>query len=240
VFLNYQRWLGVEDGFYDQARILANGEVMWSNWVNSQGKSDHHQDRQWTPHAVDLLGTADQGQVLLSWEIESDQGLSLAGWNIDDVCLLAPATSDNRLGISDFLAQGDGEDAIDLSWTNPTHGPLQEVIVVRTQRDWPTGPKDGKVVFEDDDPELGEVVSFTDDKVGKRHAYYYAVFASDGRTWLGWTLPGLNASLAAVSGNPEEQLVGGCGCATTPVGAPALGLGFTLLGLVALRRRRTG
>jgi len=239
VFLHYWRWLGVEDGFYDQARILANGEMVWANWVNPESKSDHHQDRQWTPQVVDLQGMADRGRVQLAWEIDADEGLSLAGWNIDDVCLFAPATPDNRLGISDFLAEGDGDSTIDLSWTNPSHSPLEEIVVVRRQRDWPEGPRDGKVVFRDEHPDLGALVTFSDDKVHQRGAYYYAVYASDGGTWLSWTIPGFNASLAAVRGDPEEQIGAGCGCDSLPSGMPPLGAALALLGLVGLRRRRT-
>lgn len=87
VVLTYDRWLQVEDGFYDQAWITANGEVVWQNHASSQNAGDeHHRDNQWQNHAV-LIDVQDQSSLDITWEINSDRGLTMGGWNIDNVCV---------------------------------------------------------------------------------------------------------------------------------------------------------
>ena len=87
IVLIYKRWLNVEDGYYDQARVLANDVTIWSNHATREAVGDeHHQDLQWSSHAL-RINTADMQTLSLSWEIESDRGLTMGGWTIDDVCL---------------------------------------------------------------------------------------------------------------------------------------------------------
>jgi len=92
--LKYRRWLNVEDGFYDQANILANGTVVWTNHATSQSNGDeHHQDDQWIEHVVPI-SLAKGEDLTLGWEISSDRGLSMGGWNIDDVCIYGVGSFD--------------------------------------------------------------------------------------------------------------------------------------------------
>jgi MYXO-CTERM domain-containing protein len=97
VVVQYRRWLNVEDGYYDAARVLANGNVIWSNHESSSNVGDeHHADVQW---ALETLVVAPASKSLeLAWEIESDGGLTMGGWNIDDVCVygrtVAPVDTD--------------------------------------------------------------------------------------------------------------------------------------------------
>ena len=108
-FLHYQRWLQIEDGFYDQARIRADAKVIWSNHETDESNGiEHHKEDRWVPHSVSLDGHGDDGEVQISWTLTSDGGLTFGGWNIDDVCIYAPATTDNRLGITDFRASSTG------------------------------------------------------------------------------------------------------------------------------------
>ncbi|MEC7984052.1 MAG: hypothetical protein VX278_02740 [Myxococcota bacterium] len=87
VILVYQRWLNVEDGYYDQARIYANDEVVWTNHATRYEIGDeHHQDKQWQQHVVKVKA-AEIDTMNFSWEIQSDGGLTMGGWNIDDVCV---------------------------------------------------------------------------------------------------------------------------------------------------------
>jgi len=87
--LVYRRWLQVEDGYYDQANILVDGAEVWSNHATTRSVGDeHHQDAQWMVHTVPFSAAPGSG-VELAWEIVSDQGLSMGGWNIDDVCIYA-------------------------------------------------------------------------------------------------------------------------------------------------------
>ncbi len=92
VRLRFRRWLGVEDGFFDQATVYVNEtEKVWTNVASSsmdEDKSIHHVDKEWILFDMDISDlAAGNSAVQLRWEIASDQGLQFAGWNIDDVCL---------------------------------------------------------------------------------------------------------------------------------------------------------
>jgi len=91
VRLQYRRWLGVEDGFFDVARILANQETAWANFDSGQSidASTHTRDREWVfkdvPLSPHLFGT----DVQVTFDLTSDQGLEFGGWTIDDFCIVA-------------------------------------------------------------------------------------------------------------------------------------------------------
>lgn len=240
VFLRYARWLQVEDGVYDNGNILADGDVVWSNYDSgTQEGGFHHQEDRWVIHSVDLGDASADGSVQIAWEIISDQGLSMGGWTLDDVCLYAPATANNRLAILDFQA-GDNEDGgVTLTWTNPKYAPLAEVVVVRKEGSIPTGPDDGDVVFVDDAPELEAPMTAFDDTGDNNTEYYYAAFGGDGTEYLGWAVEGRNVDLGSGFGQPSRGLVaGGCSCDSS--GSQGTGLAFLGLGalLLGLRRRR--
>lgn len=260
VFLQYRRWLAVEDASYDQAMILANDELVWTNY-DGQG-SDQTIDGQWVSHSVDLGGRGDRGELKIGFGIRSDPGLEMAGWTIDDVCFYAPATADNRLGIDDFVVTDLGG-PIGLTWTNPTYAPVQQIDVVRRTDRYPNAHDDGEVVASLTAPGLGQPAEAqhanTDGSAG-----YYAVYASDGIAWSGYTIEGLNAGFAAsngggpgttgpgTTGTPDDgdpladsdgdgegEGKGGCGCGVAPGSAGGLGsLGLVALGLAIARRRR--
>jgi MYXO-CTERM domain-containing protein len=90
VRLQYRRWLNVEDGYYDQATIYANDEVVWSNFNSLAGEDSntHHRDRQWRFHDVDLTDAVNDGSVQVRFEIATDGGLQLGGWTLDDLCIV--------------------------------------------------------------------------------------------------------------------------------------------------------
>lgn len=92
--LRMRRWLGVEDGLYDQATILVNGTPVWTNPA-TPGGSAHLVDTAWTLQDLDLGGLADDQPALrLRFELESDGGLEFGGWTLDDLALarLGPGT----------------------------------------------------------------------------------------------------------------------------------------------------
>jgi MYXO-CTERM domain-containing protein len=124
--LQYRRWLNVEDGYYDSANILANGEIVWTNHGSERSVGDEHTtDRQWALHTVELPVRSDTLQ--LSYEIISDGGLTMGGWNLDDVCIYGmsgPAgggdggddTGMDDTGMDDTgTATPDGEPPVDVS-----------------------------------------------------------------------------------------------------------------------------
>ncbi|MGE0547850.1 MAG: hypothetical protein AB7O24_15515 [Kofleriaceae bacterium] len=101
VRLQYHRWLGVEDGFYDGAQIVVNGTPVWNSYISAaepQGSGISHIDREWRFHDVDLSAQAGTGKLKLRFELNSDQGFNLGGWTLDDVCIVvakaAPACED--------------------------------------------------------------------------------------------------------------------------------------------------
>src|SRR6185436_9446755 len=86
--LRYARWLGVEDGVYDQADVRVAGNVHWSNPVG--GGSDHLIDTDWVLHDLDVSASADNnGGFHLRFNLASDGGLEFGGFNVDDVEMYA-------------------------------------------------------------------------------------------------------------------------------------------------------
>jgi MYXO-CTERM domain-containing protein len=91
VRLQYWRDLNVEDGYFDQASILANGETAWSNFASSDdfAATRHHRDARWRFHDVDLSAYLVEGGVEVGFALRSDGGLHFGGWNVDDFCVVA-------------------------------------------------------------------------------------------------------------------------------------------------------
>jgi cysteine-rich repeat protein len=92
--LQYRRWLGVEDGFYDSAKILINGQEVWTNFASAsepQQSGVNHLDKEWRFQDIELAQFAQDGKVKLRFEIATDEGLQFGGWTMDDVCIVIPA-----------------------------------------------------------------------------------------------------------------------------------------------------
>jgi MYXO-CTERM domain-containing protein len=91
VRLQYRRWLGVEDGHFDKAQILANGKKAWQNYDSNLGDSSaiHHIDREWRFHDVPLSTYVRGHNLQVTFDLTSDEGLELGGWQLDDVCIVA-------------------------------------------------------------------------------------------------------------------------------------------------------
>ncbi|MBI4879694.1 MAG: M28 family peptidase [Planctomycetes bacterium] len=89
VLLRYQRWLTVEDGFYDQARIKVNNQTVWTNAKTPGGGAQHTVDKAWTLHEVDVSALADDNpSVRVRFQLKSDGGLQFGGWTLDDFRLV--------------------------------------------------------------------------------------------------------------------------------------------------------
>jgi cysteine-rich repeat protein len=92
VHLQYWRWLNVEDGTYDQAQIFANDKSVWVNRGSAMNSATelNHTDKEWRFQDVDLTSAvAGGGPLKLKFQLDSDQGLELGGWTVDDVCIVA-------------------------------------------------------------------------------------------------------------------------------------------------------
>ena len=88
VHLQFWRWLSIEDGAFDQATVLINGNKVWSNATDRTGTLDHV-DREW--RFVDFDATpyvGDSGTANATWTLASDFSKQLGGWSLDDVCLV--------------------------------------------------------------------------------------------------------------------------------------------------------
>ena len=84
VKLRFARWLSVEQGQFDQARILVNGNEVWIN--ANQG---NHLDTSWSFEEVDISQYADNNpSVQIRFSLTTDSGLELGGWAMDDFELL--------------------------------------------------------------------------------------------------------------------------------------------------------
>jgi cysteine-rich repeat protein len=94
VRVQYRRWLGVEDGFYDDARLVINGTEVWKNFASAsepQQNGVHHIDRVWRFADFELAAFEASGTATLRFELASDEGLQFGGWTLDDVCIVEPA-----------------------------------------------------------------------------------------------------------------------------------------------------
>lgn len=113
IIVQFQRWLNVEDSYYDQARVLIDGEVVWTNHGTSQSIGDEqHQDDSWALHTLEVPAEywTDDGEIEISWEIESDGGLEFGGWNIDDVAVYgANPSQESSVGDDGDTGSADGD-----------------------------------------------------------------------------------------------------------------------------------
>lgn len=78
--LRFQRWLTVESGQFDQARVLVNGNVVFQN-----AQLVDTIDTAWTAQDIDISAFADNNSnVTITFELISDGGVVFGGWNIDE------------------------------------------------------------------------------------------------------------------------------------------------------------
>lgn len=82
--LQFRRWLNVESGDEDRARVLVNGEVVWENPIDETLR-----DGAWRFEDVEIGHVADGRRVRVSFELQSGYGTQLGGWTLDDVAVVA-------------------------------------------------------------------------------------------------------------------------------------------------------
>ncbi|MFO0591683.1 MAG: hypothetical protein U0441_29320 [Polyangiaceae bacterium] len=106
VRLQLMRWLTVEDGAFDQATILVNGQKVWQNaGTDPNDGTLTHQDLEWRFEDIDLSNFTAGGvhEIKVRFELAADEAAQFGGWNLDDVCLVAweqppPTTSTGGAG----------------------------------------------------------------------------------------------------------------------------------------------
>jgi len=108
VRLQYRRWLGVEDAFFDQATIRINGLAAWQNFNSKQGDNSNtqHTDLEWRFHDIDITPGIMDNAVQVAFQLKSDQGLEMAGWNVDELCVVG-VTPSAANGCGDGVLGGD-------------------------------------------------------------------------------------------------------------------------------------
>jgi hypothetical protein len=250
--LSYRRFLTVEDGYYDQARIWLDEEVLWENPASESGTEAHLIDTDWTLHDISLAGVS--GDIQLTWSLAADGGLQYGGWALDEVCLVQLADPEGHYRPMDLVAS-DGEGPVEITWTQPWVTPLSATVLVRSADDWPSGPTDGVIIDVDLTPTPGEARSVTDPDAAPGERFYYALFAAgaDDEDWYDGVVEGENADIGSIdappdTGEPAAEDTGetedtasppveqpeGCGCSSGGRG----GLGGLILPLLILLRRR--
>lgn len=125
LFLQFRRWLNVEDGQFDSAQVLVDGEVVWSNYDGSSAVEDEDTlDNQWALVTLPIQDVDGDGYVQVSWDLISDAGKELGGWNVDDVEILRlsaeqPSEQDPDEAVGELEIIGAGN--CGCASTTPTH-----------------------------------------------------------------------------------------------------------------------
>jgi len=204
--LQYRRWLAVEDGFYDHARLQVNGNVLWENPA-TPGGGTHFLDTEWVLHDEYVDPFVGEDETLsIAWTLDSDQGLEFGGWNVDDVCLIAPDDLGEWYAVDDFQAGDREERQSTLTWSHPFTEPLWAVAVVRNNDHYPQDLDDGVIVFLDTEPVWGEPVEVVDSDLEPARTYYYVVFAADEEwSWRSSLIEGWNADTAETAGPSDDD-----------------------------------
>jgi len=89
--LTFRRWLSIQSGSADQARIRVNGNVVWSNPALA-----NLLEAGWSVQTIDISNYADSNPaVQIEFELRTDGSVHMGGWNVDAVSLteLGPATN---------------------------------------------------------------------------------------------------------------------------------------------------
>jgi len=236
VRLQYRRWLGVEDGFFDQATIANNGAIVWSNFNSNAGDQSNtqHRDGEWRFHDVDLSASVANGSVQLEFRLRSDGGLEFAGWNLDELCVVGTdavpggVCGDGLVGPSEACDAGAGNsdttpDACRSNCTLPRCGDLV--------RDSGEQCDDGNLAAGDGcDPACaleGPVATTDVPTTSAGEDSNASLSASDSDS---------DSESPDSAGLDSDLSDRGCACDAGAPDLPALGLG--LLALLGLRRRR--
>lgn len=191
--LTYQRWLTVEDGLYDHARVVVTDGTAWTPvWSNvaTAGGSDSLIDVHWSTRDHDLSPFLDgEGRrttpLAFDFTLQSDPGLEFGGWALDDVCVVElDDVPDHyrRVALSAAWTDGDEPEVgpVEITWHTPWIKPLSLTVLVRQEGRPPESLTDGVILDLDLSPAWGEAKTVTDVLPGLERGteWHYAVFAA--------------------------------------------------------------
>jgi hypothetical protein len=130
VYLDFWRWLGVEQPSYDHARVQVSGDggSSWSTvWENEAEITDSAWSRQTLDISDEAAGRQD---VRVRWTLgATDSSWQYCGWNLDDVSVGGPAPCavcedppiwQGTPGISSAQPLPTDRSGVDLQWTLAT------------------------------------------------------------------------------------------------------------------------
>jgi cysteine-rich repeat protein len=64
------------------------GRTREANLATNQSGTTHHVDLEWRFHDVELTQHVVNGSLQVKFEVSTDGGLEMGGWNIDDFCIV--------------------------------------------------------------------------------------------------------------------------------------------------------
>ncbi len=191
--LTYQRWLSVEDGLYDHARVVVTDGSSWT-WVWSNGATagggEQLIDSDWSTRDHDLSPFLDvegrrETPLAFDFTLQSDAGLEFGGWALDDMCVVElNDVPDHYRRVALSAAWIDGNEAevgpVEISWHTPWIKPLTLTVLVRQEGRPPESLTDGVILDLDLSPVWGEVKTVTDVLPGLERGteWHYAMFAA--------------------------------------------------------------
>jgi C1A family cysteine protease len=180
--LQFQRWLAVERGIYDQAKVFVNGNKVWEN-----ESSEDHLDYAWKSQDIDISSYADDNSsVQIKFQITSDEWINMGGWNIDDFALVGISSSNYHAPGPFTLISPPDEDTLwvlsaDLFWeTAEDEDPGDVVNYILFYSTDPTFTTKDSVVCSTDT--FSTLSDLTDDQI-----YYWKVKAYDAYNLERWS-----------------------------------------------------
>ncbi len=191
LFLEYNRWLGVEQGIYDhavlQAIVAGSGIVLYENPPLGDVVDTH-----WTPVRHDLRAFSESADpVSFRTSLWSDPYVHYAGWNLDDLCVTALADPVGHYTVLDLSATAE-DGVVTLTLSAPWVRPIADLVVLRSDVGFPSNDAEGTEVARFATPNPGEALVVVDPTPGE--LVWYVAYASDAPAHpYGTPMEGLNA-----------------------------------------------
>jgi hypothetical protein len=119
VYLSFQRWMGIESSWWDQAAIqVSSNGVNWNNvWTHT---TTSFADVAWTQQNVNISDYADnQPAVFIRWQMgPTDSSVTYTGWQIDDVMVTGtPSMPTAELQTQAVRAIGQSSQTLQVQYT---------------------------------------------------------------------------------------------------------------------------
>jgi hypothetical protein len=120
VYLSFQRWMGIESSWWDQAAIqVSSNGVNWNNvWTHG---TNSFSDVTWTQQNINISAYADnQPSVYIRWQMgPTDSSVVYTGWQIDDVVVSGtPAAPTAQLQTQALRATGQASHTLEVLYTS--------------------------------------------------------------------------------------------------------------------------